>query len=355
MRVEGPSANRACRTSNLLSLRMSRAVRRAMIESPSSPWVVWDVPYGSARRGAVQGLVDESRHQALVERHPEHEQPVVAGAPELVDDHVEVGVGPQLPLLLRDPQPLARELAAGTGVLLGPGARDLGVGLRGADERRDGLGRGIAGQPAHERGELGDEVRLDVVGVGEGEHRGALREVRLGGERTGGGPPLVQRDLAGAGLARDAVERDRGQPLLQQQPAGRGEHGGPDLGRGAATPASPDACALLGHAISSRWWLTTSCERTVHFPLGGLMYRSFTSWEESIMTGSNERVAIVTGGSGGIGRASALRLAADGTAVVVHYRGNAARAEEVVRAITDAGGRALAVGGDVADEEQAAA
>lgn len=85
------------------------------------------------------------------------------------------------------------------------------------------------------------------------------------------------------------------------------------------------------------------------------MYRSFTSWEESIMTGSNERVAIVTGGSGGIGRASALRLAADGTAVVVHYRGNAARAEEVVRAITDAGGRALAVGGDVADEEQAAA
>src|SRR5690606_37097488 len=85
------------------------------------------------------------------------------------------------------------------------------------------------------------------------------------------------------------------------------------------------------------------------------MYRSFISWEGSIMTGSSERVAIVTGGSGGIGRASALRLAADETAVVVHYRGNAARAEEVVRAITDAGGRALAVGGDVADEEQAAA
>src|SRR5690606_31072985 len=100
-------------------------------------------------------------------------------------------------------------------------------------------------------------------------------------ERTGGGPPLVQGDLAGAGLARDAVERDRGQPLLQQQPAGRGEHGGPDLGRGAATPASPDACTLLAHAISSRWWLTTPCERTVHFPPRGLMYRSFTSWEEA--------------------------------------------------------------------------
>ncbi|WP_336632861.1 MULTISPECIES: SDR family oxidoreductase [unclassified Microbacterium] len=68
------------------------------------------------------------------------------------------------------------------------------------------------------------------------------------------------------------------------------------------------------------------------------------------MTSSVDRVAIVTGGSGGIGRASAERLAVDGLAVVVHYAGNESRASETVSRIVAAGGRALAVGGDVADE-----
>jgi 3-oxoacyl-[acyl-carrier protein] reductase len=61
------------------------------------------------------------------------------------------------------------------------------------------------------------------------------------------------------------------------------------------------------------------------------------------------RVAIVTGGSGGIGQATALKLARDGMAVVVHYGGNQAPADEVVKTITDEGGTAIAVQADVAE------
>lgn len=67
------------------------------------------------------------------------------------------------------------------------------------------------------------------------------------------------------------------------------------------------------------------------------------------------RVAIVTGGSRGIGSAVAKRLAADGLAVVVNYAGNAAAADETVAAIAAEGGTAIAVQADVADEHQVAA
>ncbi|MFJ6569741.1 SDR family oxidoreductase [Streptomyces sp. NPDC091292] len=62
------------------------------------------------------------------------------------------------------------------------------------------------------------------------------------------------------------------------------------------------------------------------------------------------RVAVVTGGSRGIGRESAERLAADGFAVVVNYAGNKTEADAAVAAITAAGGEAIAHQGDVADE-----
>ena len=63
------------------------------------------------------------------------------------------------------------------------------------------------------------------------------------------------------------------------------------------------------------------------------------------------RVALVTGGSRGIGRSLCLALAHAGAAVAVNYARNQAMAEEVVREIESAGSRAIAVGFDVANEE----
>ncbi|MGW2709984.1 SDR family oxidoreductase [Streptomyces sp. NPDC001356] len=73
------------------------------------------------------------------------------------------------------------------------------------------------------------------------------------------------------------------------------------------------------------------------------------------MTETKNRVALVTGGTGGIGRAVVDRLAQDGVAVAVHYAGNKARADEAVDAVRARGGKAIAVGGDVADEVAMAA
>ena len=67
------------------------------------------------------------------------------------------------------------------------------------------------------------------------------------------------------------------------------------------------------------------------------------------------RVAIVTGGSGGIGRETAERLGRDGIAVVVAYAGNPARAKEAAAAIEATGGTAMAVQADVAQESEVAA
>lgn len=61
------------------------------------------------------------------------------------------------------------------------------------------------------------------------------------------------------------------------------------------------------------------------------------------------RIALVTGGSGGIGRATCLALAAKGAAVAVHYHARHDAADEVVSAIREAGGQAVALVGDLTD------
>lgn len=67
------------------------------------------------------------------------------------------------------------------------------------------------------------------------------------------------------------------------------------------------------------------------------------------------RVALVTGGSRGIGAAIARCLGSEGAAVVVNYLKNSGRAESVAAGIREAGGQAVAAGADITDEEQVGA
>jgi 3-oxoacyl-[acyl-carrier protein] reductase len=75
-----------------------------------------------------------------------------------------------------------------------------------------------------------------------------------------------------------------------------------------------------------------------------------TSSQSGSLTG---KVAAVTGGSRGIGRAIALELAARGASVLVNYNANAKAADEVVEEIQKAGGNAAALQGDVSKVDDA--
>ena len=72
------------------------------------------------------------------------------------------------------------------------------------------------------------------------------------------------------------------------------------------------------------------------------------------MASLNNRVALVTGGSRGIGRAIAISLAEAGAAIAVNYREKAAEARNVVETIRRTGSRAMAVGADVSEAAEVA-
>lgn len=61
------------------------------------------------------------------------------------------------------------------------------------------------------------------------------------------------------------------------------------------------------------------------------------------------KIALVTGGSRGIGRATSLRLAGEGATVAIHYKSNHQAAQAAVAAITAAGGTAFAISADLGD------
>src|SRR5271157_2097905 len=68
---------------------------------------------------------------------------------------------------------------------------------------------------------------------------------------------------------------------------------------------------------------------------------------ERLMSKLTGKVAVVTGASKGIGTAIAKALAAEGASVVVNYASSKTGADAVVAAITEKGGKAVAVRGDV--------
>ncbi|MEH2453897.1 3-oxoacyl-[acyl-carrier-protein] reductase [Nostoc sp.] len=70
------------------------------------------------------------------------------------------------------------------------------------------------------------------------------------------------------------------------------------------------------------------------------------------MTLLQDKVAIVTGASRGIGRAIAIELATQGAIAIINYTSSSAAAETVVTEITDAGGQAIAIQADVSKIEQ---
>lgn len=70
------------------------------------------------------------------------------------------------------------------------------------------------------------------------------------------------------------------------------------------------------------------------------------------MSGAQKRLALVTGGSRGIGRAIVVKLASHGYRVAINYQSSQEAAQELARSICSSGGEAVAFGADISDPDQ---
>ncbi|MGV9693198.1 SDR family oxidoreductase [Streptomyces sp. NPDC003444] len=188
-------------------------------------------------------------------------------------------------------------LRSGRGLLLVPG---------GADGAADGTAAKTPAALAAGWAERVRTVTASPAGDGEGPHTVLL--VRPDG-------CVVWTGADGTDLA-TALERWFGEP------AGRG--GGPAAGHARAA-------GTVGRAGPARPVRATTTTTTVEMK---------GRWNMGRLTG---RTALVTGASRGMGRATALRLAAEGALVAVHYGRNEDAAREVVASVEKDGGRAFAV------------
>src|ERR1700749_1447747 len=84
------------------------------------------------------------------------------------------------------------------------------------------------------------------------------------------------------------------------------------------------------------------------------MVNGCSGFRERRMTDLSRRVALVTGGSRGIGQAIAISLADAGASGAVNYLAQTAAADSVVKAIRDKGGKAIAVRADVSKAAEVA-
>jgi 3-oxoacyl-[acyl-carrier protein] reductase len=94
--------------------------------------------------------------------------------------------------------------------------------------------------------------------------------------------------------------------------------------------------------------------RLVWLTAGGAVALRYFARSNSLPTADllMKSVAIITGATGGIGKAIVQRLAQDGAAVVIHYSGSADRAQAAAQEIVKSGGKAIALGADVSKSDE---
>ena len=130
-----------------------------------------------ARRRSVERVVYETLCQSVVERYFEHEEPVIARPPQLVDDDIEVCVTAQLACLLCGAQAITSALTSRKSVVLRPCVSEIRIQLGRADKLRYRLSRSSRSQQTDERRELCEDVCAHIPRVGELQSLLALLEV----------------------------------------------------------------------------------------------------------------------------------------------------------------------------------